>query len=168
MESVYSTKLIVLAAKFEGRRWSASRGLGWAWGPHPFLSNSSYLSAISVEKNPIGNDEMTSFSVSQKVDTETGQVSKSHRDLPSNLAARTLRSVEHTPSKFGHGPCRVRQGLVAAVKRCVRKARVFRCPGRLWNRTREARAPEPCLQLVWVSIFKTMAKTCFAFYSPIP
>ena len=59
---------------------------------------------------------------------------------PSNLAARTLRSVEHTPSKFSHDPCPVRRGLVAAVKCCVRKARFFRCPGRLWNKTREARA----------------------------
>ena len=46
---------------------------------------------------------------------------------PSNfkLGARTLRSVEHTPSKFGHDLCRVRRGLVAAVKCCLRKTRFF-------------------------------------------
>ena len=45
-----------------------------------------------------------------------------------------------TSSKFDHDPCSVRRGLVAAVKRCVRKTRFFRCPDRLWNRTSEARA----------------------------
>ena len=44
---------------------------------------------------------------------------------PSNLAARNLRSVEHTPSKFGHGPRPVRPGLVAAVQCCMRKACFF-------------------------------------------
>ena len=44
---------------------------------------------------------------------------------PSKLAARTLHSVEHTPSKFGHDPWPVRRGLVAAVKCGARKARFF-------------------------------------------
>ena len=165
MESVYSTKLIVLAAKFEGRRWSASRGLGWAWGPHPFLSNSSYLSAISVEKNPIGNDEMTSFSVSQKVDTKvhlgpTFQARPRGTDhlRPSNLAAGTLSLVEHTLSKFGDDPCPVRRGLAAAVKCYVRKARFFSL---LLNRTKEAR--ECC-----VGLNTTKGKTCFVSCFPIP
>ena len=51
---------------------------------------------------------------------------------PQNVAAKTLRSVERTPSKFGDGPCPVRPGLVVTVKCCVQKAR-FRCPGRPWN-----------------------------------
>ena len=46
---------------------------------------------------------------------------------PSNLEARTLRSVEHTPSKFCCDPCPVKRGLEAAVKCCVRKARFFLC-----------------------------------------
>ena len=76
--------------------------------------------------------QMTSCSVSQKVGTELGQAPTSQarpRDInhlrPSNLAARTLHSVEHISSTFGYDPCPVRQGLVAAVKRCVRKARFF-------------------------------------------
>ena len=63
-----------------------------------------------------------------------------HRPPTALNLARAPRSVERTPSKFGHDACPVRRGLVAAVKCCVRKARFFRCPGRLWNRTREARA----------------------------
>ena len=57
--------------------------------------------------------ETTSCSVSQKVGTELGQDPTSQardRDTdhlrPSNLAARTLRSVEHTPSMFGYDSCR--------------------------------------------------------------
>ena len=91
--------------------------------------------------------KMTSCSESQKVDTALGQTPASQarpRDTdhlrPSNLAARTLRSVEHKLSKFGHDPCPVRRGLVAAVKWFVRRDGSFRCPGRLWNREREARA----------------------------
>ena len=90
---------------------------------------------------------MTSCSVSQNVDTEldqppTSQARPRGNDhlRPSKLAARALRSVEHTPSKFAHDPCSVRRGLVVAFKCCVRKARFSRCPDRLWNRTREARA----------------------------
>ena len=90
---------------------------------------------------------MASCFVPRKVDTELGQALTSqarprHTDhlRLSNLAARALRSVEHTPSKFSHDPCPVRRGLVAAVMCCVRKARFFRCPGRLWSRTNEARA----------------------------
>ena len=79
----------------------------------------------------------------KKVDTELGQPPMSQarpRDtdrLPhSKLAARTLRSVEHTPSKFGDDPWPVRRGLVAAVS-VVCEKHVFSL---LWNRTREARA----------------------------
>ena len=90
---------------------------------------------------------MTSCSVSGKRYTELGQAPTSQarpRDTdhlrPSKLAARTLSLVENTLSKFGGDPCPVRRGTMATVKSCVRKARFFRCPGRLWNRTREARA----------------------------
>ena len=76
--------------------------------------------------------EMTFCSVWQNVDTELGQAPASQarpRDTdhlrPSYLAARTLRSVEHTPSSFGHDPCAVRRGLMTAVNCCVRKARFF-------------------------------------------
>ena len=83
---------------------------------------------------------MTSCSVSRKGDPELRQAPASQaipRDTdhlrPSNLAAKTLRVVEHAPSKFGHDPCSVRRGLVAAATCCVRQARFFRCPGRLWR-----------------------------------
>ena len=79
---------------------------------------------------------------------------------PSNLATRTLRSVESTPSKFGHDPHPVRRGLVAVVKCSVRKARFPRCPGRLWNRTREARA--------LCGFNTTKGKNCSVFCFPIP
>ena len=100
---------------------------------------------------------MTSCSVSQKSRYRTGSgphvPSETSRDTdhlrPSNLAAKTLHSVVHTRSKFGHDPCPVGQGLVAAVKCCVRKARFFRCPG-----TEQAK-PEPC-----AGFNTTMRKTC--------
>ena len=50
---------------------------------------------------------------------------------PSNLAARTPRSVERTLSKFWRYPCPAKRGLVAAVKCCVRKAHVFMCRQRV-------------------------------------
>ena len=72
------------------------------------------------------------------------------------LAARTLRSVENTPSKFGHDPCPVRRGLVAAVKCCVRKSRFFFAvrPGR----GTEQEKPEPP-----VGFNTTKGKNCFFF-----
>ena len=110
---------------------------------------------------------MTSCSISQKVGAELAHAPTSQartRDTdhlrPSNLAARTLRSVEHTPSKFGHDPCTVRRGIVAAVKCCVRKTRFFRCPGRLLNRTREARA------LCGFQHHKGEKLLCFLFSDP--
>ena len=127
------------------------------WEPDPFLDH-FFL---------IGNDLL---SVSQKVDTELGQATTSQarsRDTehllvrPSNLAARALRSVEHTPSKFGHDPSRVRRGLAAAVKCYVRKARFFRCPDRLWNRTREART------LLRIQHHKEENMFCILFSDPI-
>ena len=71
----------------------------------------------------------------------------------SNLAAWTLRSVEHTPSNFGRDPWPVRQGLVAAVKCSVRKTRNFCCP-RAGCGT-EKQKPEPC-----VGFNTTKADTC--------
>ena len=46
---------------------------------------------------------------------------------PSNLAAKTLRLVEHTISKFGVDPCPGRPRLEAAAKCYVRKARFSLC-----------------------------------------
>ena len=134
MESLCSTKLRVLAAKFEGRRWSVSTSR---------LGRRS-LTHFWVVFFLIGNDLL--FCIA-KAYTELGQAPMSQarpRDTdhlrPANLAARTLPLVEQKPSKFGHNPCPARPGLGAAVKCCARKARFFRCPGRLWDRTREARA----------------------------
>ena len=105
-----------------------------AWGPDPFLDHFFLM----------GNNLLF---CSKKVYTEVGQAptfQAGPRDTdhlrPSNLAARSLSLVEHTLSKFGDDPCPMRQGSVAAVKCRVRKARFYRCPGRLWNRTRGARA----------------------------
>ena len=72
--------------------------------------------------------------------TSRPRISRHGPPTASNLAARTLSLAERTLSKLCRDPCPVRRGLVAAVKCCVRKARFFRCPGRLWNKTREARA----------------------------
>ena len=89
--------------------------------------------------------EMT-CSVSQKVDTEMGQAPKlqarprgTDQLRPSNLPARTLRSVEHTPSKFGHDSFEARTRGGSQV--LYAKNMFFSlCPGRLWKITREARA----------------------------
>ena len=111
--------------------------------------------------------EMTSCSESQKVGTELGQPPTSHarprhRDhpRPSKLAAKTLSLVEPTLSKFACDSCTARRGIVATVKCCVpKKARFFRCPGRLWKITKEA--SEPC-----VGFNTTEGKTCFVFCFP--
>ena len=91
---------------------------------------------------PIGNDL---FCIA-KIDTEMGEAPTSQarpRDTdylrPLNLAASTLISVGHTPSKFGHDPSPVRQGIVAAVKCCAKNA-FFCCLGRFWNRKKEVKA----------------------------
>ena len=111
--------------------------------------------------------EMT-CSVSQKVDTEMGQAPTSQARprqtdhlRSSNFAARTLRSVEHTPSKSGHDPCPERRGVVATVKCSVRKTRFVRCPGRLWNITQDARA------LCGFQLHKGENVLCVLFSEPI-
>ena len=100
---------------------------------------------------------------SEKKHPEMGQAPTSQarpRDTdhlrPSNLAARTLSFVEHTLSKFGGDPCRLRRGLAAAVKCFVRKARSFRffCTEK----------PEPC---VWVSTPQRDNLFCFLFSGTI-
>ena len=104
-------------------------------------------------------------SVSQKVYTEVGQAptyqarSREADHLRPNLAARTLRSVEHTPSKFGHDPCPVRRGFVAAVKCCERKA----CSGQALEQNQRSQS------LMWVSIqyHKGENLCCFLFPNPI-
>ena len=81
--------------------------------------------------------EMTSWTVSQKVDTELGQA-------PTFQARPRDTSHLYTALKLGSDATwsmhHQRRGLVAPVKCRVRKPSFFRCPGRLWNRTREARA----------------------------
>ena len=106
---------------------------------------------------------MTSCLVSQKIDRELGQPPTSHarpRDTghlrPLNLATRALSLGEHTLSKFGGDPCPVRRGLGAAVKCYERRVRFFRCPGRLWNITREA-----------IALCKGENLMCFLFSDPI-
>ena len=98
--------------------------------------------------------------------TELGQAptsqarSRDTDDLrPSNLTARALRSVEHTRSKFGHGPCPVRRGLVAAVRCCGRKTRFFAVRAGFVTEQEE---PEPC-----VGFNTTKGKTCFVLCFPI-
>ena len=97
--------------------------------------------------------EVTSCSVSQKLDTDMGQAptfqarprDTDHR-RPSNLAASALRSVEHAPSKFGHDSFPVRRGLVAAVKYCcVRKALFFLLSGQAVEQNKRSQ------NVVWVS-----------------
>ena len=111
---------------------------------------------------------MTSCSVSRKHDTELGHAPTSQarpRDTghlrPSKLAASTLRSVEHTPSKFGHDPCPVKRGLVATVKCCVRKARFFSLSGQAVELNKRSQ------RLVWVST-PQRAKPVFILCFPIP
>ena len=133
LESICSTKLRVLAATFEGRRWSVSRGLDWNLRASPFPV--FFLS----------ESQMT-CSVSHTSDIELGQAPTSQaraRDTdhlrPSKVMARALSLVEPMLSKLSGDPCPVRRGIVA-VKSGMRKARFFRCPGRMWNRRREAGA----------------------------
>ena len=151
MERVCSTKLRVLADSMRVSGGLCLEVLLGTWEPDPFLDH--FLL--------IGN-------VSQNVDTELGQAATSQaraRDTdhlrPSNLSARTLHLVEYTPSKFGHDPCPMRRGLVAAVKCYVRKTRFLRCPPRLWNRTRETRALCGFQHHTGENLF------CFLFFDPI-
>ena len=96
------------------------------WGPDPFLYQ--FFAIQNRRSFPAGHSR------SEKNDPEMGQVSTFRARLrdtdhlrASNLAARTLRFVEHTLSKFGDDPCPVRRRLAAAVKCYVRKARFFLC-----------------------------------------
>ena len=95
--------------------------------------------------------DRTSCSIWQKVNTSLGQAPTSQarpRDtdhlLPSNLAARTLRLVEHTLPKSGRDPCPARRGLVKAVKCCVRKIR-FSVSGQVVEQIKRSQS------LGWVS-----------------
>ena len=65
------------------------------------------------------------------------------------------------PSKFGHDPCPVKRGHVAAVKCCVRKTRFFRCPGRGFGTQQEK--PEPS-----VGLNTAKGKPVLFFCFPIP
>ena len=117
---------------------------------------------VCVSRSRLGRGSLTQFciilfrsemtySVSQNVDTEMAPAPTSQakpRDTdhlrPSNLAARTLRSVEHAPSKFGYDPCLVRRGLVAAVTCCVRK-NIYSPSGQVLEQNKRSQS------LVWVS-----------------
>ena len=133
---------------------------------------------VCVSRSRLGHGGLTQFCInflryrpfrSGKIYTELGQAPTPQarpRDIdhvrPSRLAARALRSVEHTPSKFGHDLHPVRRGLVAAVKCCVRKACLLRCPGRLlWKQKRSQ-------SLVWwVSTPQWGNLFCFLFSDPV-
>ena len=111
---------------------------------------------------------MTSCSVSQEIDTKLGQVPTSQarpRDAdhvrPSNLAARTLRPVEHTPSKFGHDPSPVRRGLVASVKCLCATSTFFSLSGPAVEQNKRSQS------LVWVSTPQRGNLFCFLFIDPI-
>ena len=120
LKGACSTECRVLAAKLRaagGLRLEVSLG---TWGPDPVL----YQLFCDTEQEVISDRK--------KNDTEMGQAPTSQarpRDTdrlrPSNLTARTLSLVEHTISMFCCDPCPVGQGLVAAVKCYVRKARIF-------------------------------------------
>ena len=83
-------------------------------------------------------------SASQNVDTEMGQAPCPKRDLETHsthgLQIWQRGLCVHTSSKLRHNPSPVKRGTVVAVNCCVRKARFFRFPNGLWNRTREALA----------------------------
>ena len=78
------------------------------------------------------------------VDTEMGRAPCPKRDLETQtthgLQTWQRGLCVHTSSTLCHNPCPVKRGTVVAVKCCVRKARFFRFPNGLWNRTREALA----------------------------
>ena len=131
-----------------------SRGIAWDFGAGPI-----YTSLLSDRK-------IARCSVSQNVDAELGQASTFHarpRDTDylrsSNLTERTLRSVEHTHSTFGHDPSPVRRGLLAAVTRCVRKPMSFS----LFRQTLEHKRSQS-LKLV---LNTSKAKIRFVFCFPI-
>ena len=75
--------------------------------------------------------------------------------LPSNLAAKTLSSAEHILSKVCCDPTPVRRGVVAAVKRHVRKARFFLCKQRT--------ELDPSIPTALLAGFSTMKETLFCF-----
>ena len=88
-------------------------------GHHQTSRASSYISSFC--------DTERSFPIRKKNIEKSQAIPRCTDHLrPSNLAARTLSFVEHTLSKFGGDPCRLRRGLAAAVKCYVQKARFFR------------------------------------------
>ena len=119
LEGVFSTERRVLAANFEGRKRSVSRDHAWDVGAWPIC-----VSTFAIQNRrsfPIGKKRYINGSVSP-VPRET---SRRRPSMALKLGREDLRSVDHTPSKFGHDPFPVRRGLVAAVKCCMRKSRFF-------------------------------------------
>ena len=76
---------------------------------------------------------------------------------PPNLAAKTLRFVEHTLSEFGGDPCPARRGLAAAVECYARKARF----------SSSVEQNERSQSLVWVSTPQRDNLFCFLFSGTI-
>ena len=101
-------------------------------GKHAFLVGATYTNDLSLwtallagfctmKGNPSLYSVFRSHNNWPRAPTSRARRRDTELLRPSNLAARTLRSVEHTPSKFCRDPCPVRRGLVAAVKCCVQK-----------------------------------------------
>ena len=111
------------------------------WEPDPFLGD-FFLIGNDLLYRKKNNTEQDQDPTSQARPRDTDHL------RPSNLVARTLYLVEHTPSKFGHDPP-LRRGLVAAIKCCVRKKKIAA--------VEQNEKPEPCVG------FNTTGENLFRF-----
>ena len=97
MESVRYTKLRVLAARSEGRRWSVSRDIAWDVVADPFCTN------FCDTEQEVTCDQ-------KKIIQKWVRLPRPRQDLetdhlrPSNLAVRTLSLAEHTISQVWWRP----------------------------------------------------------------
>ena len=100
--------------------------------PDPFLLSTIFGSEMTPVPQKLDTEIMPGYHVRSETPRYTAYGLK--------LSSEDSTLSEAYTSKFGHDLCPERRGLVSAVKCCVRKARFFYCPGRFWNRTREAKA----------------------------
>ena len=155
---VCSTERRVLAAKFEGRRWSyVSRSRLGRGGLTQFC-----IIFCDTEQEVISDRKKISRTGSELGQAPTSQARPRDTDhpRPSNLGARTLSLVEHKISKFCRDPCPVRRGLVAAVKCHVRKES-FLCSQRSETTHHHRRHGRR------VSVRRREILFCFLFSDPI-